>query len=104
MTKHILHLPDGFDDLLTEAKGWFPDARLESEGRIYRLTFYDPVRLAQEIESDLERGGFFLERNLVIVPRVERKCLNIAVKQLIEAGGLAALKAEPSPDDHGMEP
>jgi hypothetical protein len=39
-------------------------------GRDYRLSFYDPVRLGQEIQSEFERGSIFFEPNLVVVKSV----------------------------------
>lgn len=49
----------------------------------YSLTFYDPVRLAQDIESELgETSPLFFEPNLVVVSDVERSEIERAVEAL----------------------
>lgn len=55
-----LHLREPFDeqtafDVLS--KGWYNGAVAElTEGRLYPLTFFDPVRLAQDLEQEGTRG------------------------------------------------
>ena len=70
MTNYTLTFPDDFDDYEWEvrSKGWFGDAKLKLLGKEYRLNFYDPVRLGQEIESELHRRTAFFEPNLVVIP------------------------------------
>jgi hypothetical protein len=58
------------------------------------MTFYDPVRLRQEIEDDLQRGSVFFEPNLVVVPSVTRQNMEKAVRTLIQSGDVSALSAE----------
>lgn len=58
----------------------------------YSLTFYDPVRLAQDIESELsEVGPVFAEPNVVVVRAVGRAEIVQAVEVLARRGfrGLA---------------
>ena len=95
MTSQPLIFPEGFDEYAAEveSKGWFPDARLNFEGRNYVLTFYDPVRLAQEIEAELQRGGIFFEPNLVVVKSVTRQNMEAATDILIQSGGVNSLVA-----------
>jgi hypothetical protein len=83
-----LALPADFDDFVPDlkAKGWYGDAVLVVSGRKYRLCFYDPVRLAQEIQSEFERGVEFFEPNLVVIPAVTRQ------EMLLAAGRLASSK------------
>ena len=69
------------------------DARLHFKGRDYVLTFYDPARLAQEIEAELQRGGFFFEPNLVVVKSVTRLHMEAATEFLIESEGVNSLVA-----------
>ena len=66
------------------------------DSRRYELVFYGPVRLAQTIACDLERGPAFFERNLVVVPAVTRANMEAAIATLVKAGGCADLV----PDDH----
>ena len=95
MTDYRLVLPDHFDEdaATVEAKGWFAGATLTlSDGRSYSLSFYDPVRLSQEIADELDRTGFFAEPNLIVVKTVTREQIEQAVTQLSQANfvGLAA--------------
>jgi hypothetical protein len=96
MTGHLLDFPEGYEEYAceVESKGWFGDARLSFSGRRYRLNFYDPVRLAQEIESELQRGRCFLEPNLVVVRSLTRPNMEAAAAQLIELGSVSLLIAE----------
>ena len=57
--KHALEFPDGFDDFAweTESKGWLSGVIAIVDGRCYQVTFYDPIRLAQDIETELERSA-----------------------------------------------
>lgn len=96
MTNYSLILPEEFDDYASEveSKGWFSDARLHCQGRQYGLTFYDPVRLGQEIEGELQRGGVFFEPNLVVVQSVTRQNMEKAIDILIQSGSVGSLIAE----------
>jgi hypothetical protein len=58
------------------------------------MNFYEPVRLAQEIEDELERGSPFFEPNLVLVPSVTRQHMETAVEHLVQSGQLSSLVAE----------
>ena len=86
MQSFALVLPCEFDDYEWEvkAKGFFSEARLSVSGKRYRLTFYDPVRLSQEIEDELKRGELFFELNLVIVSSVTRSDMERAVESLMK--------------------
>jgi hypothetical protein len=96
MSSSALILPVDFDDYEreVEAKGFFSEARLSVSGKRYRLNFYDPVRLGQEIESELQRGGLFFEANLVVVPSVTRSGMERAAEALMKSGHEAFLIAE----------
>jgi hypothetical protein len=96
MSGSSLIFPDEFEQYAweLESKGWFGEARLEFQGRRYRLTFYAPTRLGQEIEEELQRGGFFFEPNLVVVPTVTRQNMEKAAAQLVEQGSLGSLVPE----------
>jgi hypothetical protein len=96
MSRFLFDLPEEFADheLEVEAKGWFSGARLTVSGKQYHLTFYNPVRLGQEIESELERGGVFFEPNLVIVRSVTRTNMERAAALLAEPSRVASLVEE----------
>jgi hypothetical protein len=68
VTSHPLIFPEDFDEYASEveSKGRFSGVRLNFEGRDYALTFYDPVRLGQEIEAEFQREGIFFEPSWVL--------------------------------------
>lgn len=96
MTKHSLNFPQSYDDYASEveSKGWFGEARLNFLGKQYRLNFYDPVRLGQEIESEIQRGHLFFEPNLVVIQSLTRPNMERAVARLVEFGQVSSLIAE----------
>jgi hypothetical protein len=96
MSNFSLVLPADFDEYgwEVEAKGWFSEARMTVSGKHYRLTFYDPVRLAQEIQGDLQEGNVFFEANLVVVPAVTKSNMERAAALLVQSGQVASLVAE----------
>lgn len=53
--------PDDFDEWasMTEAKGRIPGVIVVADGRRFSLTFIDPVRLGQDVRSDLELHPHF---------------------------------------------
>lgn len=94
-----LVLPHDFDEYgwEVESKGYFGEARLICSGRHYRLNFYDPARLAQEITDDLQRGACFFEPNLVVIPSVTRSDMEHAAEHLAQSNE-PRLVAEPLSD------
>jgi len=96
MLSFALILPGDFDDYEWEvkAKGFYSEARLSVSGKRYRLTFYDPARLSQELEAALKRAELFFESNLVIVNSVTRSDMERAAEGLIKSGQEAFLIAE----------
>ena len=62
-----------------------------SREAIYRLNFYDAVRLGQEIASELENGVVFFEPNLVVVRSVTEEEMERAVGQLVRSSWVASL-------------
>ena len=88
MTDFTFVLPADFEDYAWEAevKGYFSGAIITVGGTRYPLNFYDPVRLKQEIESELERGAPFFEPNLVIVRSVTKFNMQQAEEVLAQSG------------------
>ncbi len=88
MIDYKLSFPDDFDDYEweLESKGWFNGAVVVCQESNYRLSFYDPVRLAQEIEDELSSTAVFMEENLVVINSVDRAHMEKAVKYLMESG------------------
>ncbi len=85
-----LTLPDNFDEYAweVEAKGCFNDVFVDAGDGNISLSFYDPTRLHQEIQDSLKSGIPFFGRNIVIVERVTRACIEAAVTTLYESGRL----------------
>ncbi len=80
-----LRLPDDFDDYYAwevEEKGVFTRAIASCDGREVPITFYDPVRLAQDIEEEIRARGFFADRNVVVLERVTRENMRAAAERL----------------------
>jgi hypothetical protein len=96
MASYSLVFPEDFDEYESEvtAKGWFGNARLNFSGKKYRLIFYDPVRLGQEIEDELQRGCAFFEPNLIIVRSVTGSDMERAVESLVGSGQTSSLVPE----------
>lgn len=84
-----LCIPEYFNEAPWEAKGYFVGAVLECQKRRYELTFYDSVRLSQDVCEDLESEGLFCLKNLVVVKKIEKHHLFNACEQLIKSKKLA---------------
>jgi hypothetical protein len=93
MVNFALLFPGDFSDYEWEvkAKGSFSEARLAVSGKHYRLNFYDPVRLQQEIESELQCGLVFFEPNLVVVNSVTRSDMERAAEALVQSSQLSLI-------------
>ena len=93
MSTYTIQFPEHFDEYapIIEAKGWLSEVRLCVDGQEYELTFFEPVRLGQEIESDISRAGMFFEPNVVVVPAITRDVIEHAAARLVKGGRLADL-------------
>ncbi|MDZ4150890.1 hypothetical protein [Methylicorpusculum sp.] len=82
MVDYQLIFPDDFDDYSweVESKGWFNGAIAIFEGVHYSVVFYDPIRLAQEIEDELKETPAFFENNLIVVNVVNRRHMEKAIE------------------------
>lgn len=92
MSKYELKFPDWYDDLAWEheSKGWLEDVVVTCNGVSYRLAFYSPTRLRQDIECELHDSIVFFEPNLVVVPDVNRQCIEAAIDLLVRTGEIGA--------------
>ena len=76
-----LELLSDFDDYGWDAKGYYPaDALID--GHPVKIYFYDPTRLAQDIEDDVRSSGFFEESHLVVIPQVNRETIMDVARRL----------------------
>jgi hypothetical protein len=87
MLGYKLILPHDFDDYAweVESKGCFDDVLLEYQGKTYKLNFYDPIRLAQEISDELIVNDVFIEYNLLVIKSVDRLNIKNAIEYLIKS-------------------
>src|SRR5215813_7489981 len=71
-----------------ENKGWCGIAFVELPGgEQVDVFFYDPIRLAQDLQSETKSGhAFIAEPGLIVIPRVTLAFMEAAVKTLFEQG------------------
>jgi hypothetical protein len=69
-------------------KGWCGIAVVElPEGGRVDVSFYDPTRLAQDLETDTKAGHpYIAEPGLIVVPEVTLPYMEAAVEQLYRQG------------------
>jgi hypothetical protein len=98
--RHSLEFPEGLDGSEWEAaaKGWLK-AKLVADDTQYTVTFYDPTRLLQTIESELQSSVAFFERNLIVVPSVTRAHMEAAITLLIVNGRQSEMTPDGEPGD-----
>lgn len=77
----IEYEPGSFE--YSEVKGWLDGVIVHVQARRYRLVFYDPVRLSQEISDELAAGRVFHEPNLIVVPSVNQAEIERAIRDLV---------------------
>jgi len=82
---------DEYDWAEIEAKGWLDGVRIVRNGDEFTLAIYDQVRLPQAITVDVERLGYFAASRLLVVPRLSRDDIEIAIGRMAERGFLDLL-------------
>ncbi len=70
-----------------EAKGWLQGVEVSfSNGDVHSLFFYDPVRLAQDLEVETKHGNPFIAHpGLIVIPAITREAIVNAISKLVEA-------------------
>lgn len=86
-----LQFPNGWDERIefeAEARGYYDNVVVKLDnGGSYKLCFYDPVRIAQDLGRSQEFGEVCIaEPGLVVVPTVNLQSIKDAVSQLHERG------------------
>ncbi len=71
---------------MAESKGWLGGSIVLIDGRRIPVTFYDPARLAQNVEAAVRTRGYFSEGALVVVPSITRANIEKAVAAIAEQG------------------
>lgn len=88
MPPHEIQFPSWYDERAEaehELKGFLFGVVVRDPTQGTRmLTFYDPVRLAQDIEAELSAGRpFVAERGLIVVERVTRHNIELAIAAFV---------------------
>jgi hypothetical protein len=83
------HYPADFDERAEfemTSKGYLSGGSVElQDGRRYPVTFYDPMRLAQDVEASGSYGiPMLAEPGLVVIPEVTREAIERTIPELIE--------------------
>ena len=70
------------------SKGWLGGVRAKTRnGNVFELTFYDPVRLSQQIADEHYSGKVgFVEKGLIVIPEVTKQNIEQAVEQAEKEG------------------
>lgn len=78
-----------------ELKGWFDAVAVQlPNGLEIPLSFRDPVRLAQDLESELAGGrSCVAEPAMIVIPKITRAGMVAAVEQLYREGFFDRLAA-----------
>jgi hypothetical protein len=88
--------PEDYDaqsEFETPLRGYLSEVEVELDGLRYRLFFIDPVRLGQELKSNIDSGtSYFVEPNLIVLPEVTTEAIKKAVEGLARNGSLQQLK------------
>jgi hypothetical protein len=76
------------DEEEAKLRGYLGNVTVELQGGLrYRVTFYDPVRLAQTIQDDLHFGSpYFAEPGLIVVDEVSKSRIEDVIERLAQKG------------------
>lgn len=67
-------------------KGWLQGVEIRlANGETQPLFFYDPVRLAQDLESETKQGRpCIAQPGMIVIPEVTRDAILVAVDKLVD--------------------
>jgi hypothetical protein len=94
----VIFFPDGYDarrEFETSERGYLSQVVVQVEGgKRYRLFFYDPVRMQQDLEEQVKLGrGYLAEPNLILLPDVTTDNIKKAVAGLWQDGFFQHLRS-----------
>jgi hypothetical protein len=83
--------PDWYDERgewETNEKGWLQGVEVRfANGDVHPLFFYDPVRLAQDLETDVKHGRPFVAHpSMIVIPEITREAILEVVEMLVNDG------------------
>lgn len=78
-----------------EQKGYFEHALVNlPDGSAVRVCFWDPVRLAQDLETNVKLGkNYIAEPGLIVLPRISVRNMTVAVEDLYQRGYFDRLRS-----------
>lgn len=85
------YIEDSYFQFEVEAKGYLQNVILRFLNRDYKLTFYDPIRLEQDILEELKIGKYYFASNLIVVESVNIEHINDAIMGMIRNGDVIHL-------------
>jgi hypothetical protein len=67
-------------------KGWLDGVEIHlANGATQPLFFYDPVRLAQDLEAETKQGRPVISQpGMIVIPEVTRDAILVAVDKLVD--------------------
>lgn len=82
MIRQLL-FPSDFKDYAweVESKGVFWGAAVRIDDALINVTFYEPFRLQQDVEPDLEAGRIFTVKNLLVIKKVTVTNMQLPVSE-----------------------
>jgi hypothetical protein len=83
--------PDWYDERgewEAKEKGWLQGVEVRfSNGDVHPVFFYDPVRLAQDLETDTKHGRpFVAQPGMIVVPEITREAILEVIGGLVDDG------------------
>ncbi|WP_374668508.1 hypothetical protein [Acinetobacter sp.] len=90
MKNYTIQLENDFHEYAweIEAKGWL-QVDVEINQHMYTFNFYDPARLNQNIQDDLNSCQYFCDINLVVIPSVTLKHIQYFLENIIDTPSLS---------------
>jgi hypothetical protein len=96
MNTYEVIFPNDFEEYAweLESKGWFDGVIIKSEGKEYKLNFYDPSRLAEDIQEEIDSCSAYFISNLIVIKLLTKENMLKAVDNFALLGQLADFKAQ----------
>lgn len=81
--------PDWYDERgewEAKEKGWLQGVEIQfANGYVQPLFFYDPVRLAQDLDAQTKSGEpYIAHAGLVVIPEITRQAIVATLQKLVE--------------------
>jgi hypothetical protein len=96
---------DEWAQVEAEARGYLSHIFVrQADGKLYPVVFYDCVRLAQDLESEISTGKMCIaDPGLIIVPSVTLSNIVTAIEKLSEEGSFSNFVPVPEPGHDSLQ-